>query len=101
MAPIARPPPVLADANLGAAALAEHARRHGHIAGRELRLTVAADEEHGGRERLAVLGVDAVDEQALALVDAVLLAADGDDRVAHGRGKLDVENAGRRPRAEG
>ena len=52
-------------------------------AGRDLRLAVAAGEEHRRRERRAVLEREAVDEQALALADAVLLAADGDDRVAH------------------
>ena len=56
--------------------------------GRDLRLPVAAGEQHGRRERRAVLEREAVDEQPLALADAVLLAADGDDRVAHARGLL-------------
>ncbi len=41
------------------------------------------DEQHGRRERRAVLERESVDEQALACAHAVLLAADGDDRVAH------------------
>ena len=36
-----------------------------------------------GVERLPLVELQAVDEQPLALPDAVLLAADGDDRVAH------------------
>jgi hypothetical protein len=38
-------------------------------------------------ERLALVGLDAVHDEGLALADAVLLAAQTDDRVVHKRGK--------------
>ena len=54
----------------------------------EVRLAVAADEEHVRMERLALVGRDPVHEQPLALADAVLLATQCDDRVVgHRRGK--------------
>ena len=46
-------------------------------------VAVAADEQDGRRERRAVLLAQAVDEQPLALADAVLLAGNLDDRVGH------------------
>jgi hypothetical protein len=44
--------------------------------GLEVRLPVASDEQEVRVERLALVGLDPVHEQLLALVDAVLLAAD-------------------------
>src|SRR6266545_8382591 len=48
----------------------------------QVRLAVPAQEEERGMERLALVGLDAVDEQPFALADAVLLATHRDDRVA-------------------
>src|SRR5581483_5137638 len=79
---VAGPPPVLADANLRAALVRHDPRRHGP----------AVAEEDVRRERLALVGADAVDEQRLALADAVLLAADTGDGVVHS-----ADNAGVRP----
>ena len=84
---------VLADADLVAERVADDARRHRRRR-REIGLAFAADEQDARIERLALVGLQAVDEQPLALPDAVLLAADGDDRVAHV-----VENARPRPNA--
>src|SRR5262245_45516202 len=81
--PVTGPLTVLADADLRPAALPDHARGHRDVLRRKLRLAVAADEQDRRRKRLPVLGIDAIDEQALTLADAVLLPADGDDRVAH------------------
>src|SRR5262249_22896544 len=83
---IARAAAVLADPHLLAELVADDARRDGRRR-RELGLAVAAGEKHLRVEGLALLGLQAVDEQPLALLDAVLLAPDGDDRVAHKRGK--------------
>src|SRR6266545_2557625 len=48
----------------------------------QVRLAVPAQEEERGMERLALVRLDAVDEQPFALADAVLLATHRDDRVA-------------------
>ena len=61
-------------------------------------VTVRVAEQDVGLERLALVGAQAVDDQRLALADAVLLAAETDDRVVH-----NVENAAgeaREPQAE-
>src|SRR5947208_7841091 len=59
-----------------------------------MRRAVAADEQDAQLDRRALVGAQAVDEQPLALLDAVLLAAETDDRVgAHG-----VETRAGRPR---
>jgi hypothetical protein len=93
---------VLADADLRPTLLADDADGDGHPFRRDRDVAVAADEQHLRREGGAVVELHAVDEQPLALTDAVLLAADGDDRVAHsGVPTPDEENAGRRPRADG
>ena len=68
---------------------ADDARRDGDR-GREVGLAVAADEQHLRVEGLALVGLEAVHQQPLALLDAVLLAADLDDCVGH----QSVENAG-------
>jgi len=47
------------------------------------RRAVPTDEQHPRRERLALAVREPVHEQLLARVDAVLLAADLDDRVGH------------------
>ena len=57
---------------------------------------VAADKKHARIERLPLVRLQVVDEQPLALLDAVLLAADGDDRVAHKRGKRGPHGPARR-----
>src|SRR5258708_1356343 len=84
--PVARALLVLADPDLLAELMAEHAGRHGRRR-REVGRPVAADQEDARREGLALTRRELVDEQPLALSDAVLLTADGDDRVAHRRGK--------------
>ena len=63
---------VLADANLRAALVRQHLGRDGTVS-----------EEHLGRERPALVGLDPVHDQILALTDAVLLAAQTDDCVFH------------------
>src|SRR6185437_3105246 len=84
---------VLADPDLLAELVAHDARRDCDR-GREVGLAVAADEQHLRSERLALVGLEPVHQQPLALMDAVLLATESDDRVAHS-----VENAGaERPR---
>jgi hypothetical protein len=82
---VAGPLLVLADDELRA----EHVLGHpgGDLRAGELvaeaRLTVPADQQHLGLEGLAFLHRQPIDEQPLALADAVLLPADLDDRVAH------------------
>ena len=79
---------VLADPELLAERVTDDAR--GHRRGRrEVGVAVAAHEEHARLEGRTFVGLEPVHQQPLALADAVLLAADGDDRVAH-----IVENAG-------
>src|SRR5207248_6951024 len=105
---VARALPVLADPHLLAEHVVDDARRH-RRRGREVGLAVAADEQDARLEGLPGLRLDAVHEEPLALLDAVLLAADGDDRVAHDKGNArisggpSVANAGitrfRRPTA--
>ena len=73
---------VLPDADLRALHGAEDLRLH-HGARVEIRLTVSAHEQDGGRERRAVVLVQPVHEQPLALADAVLLPGNLDDRVRH------------------
>src|SRR5205823_2294513 len=82
---VARPPPVLADPDLRPALVRDHRRRHHALA-----------EEDVGLEALAGLGAQAVDDECLAVADAVLLVAEPDDcvTVCHS-----VENAGVGPRA--
>jgi len=85
-AAVARALLVLADDDL----LSEHVLDH---PGRDLpalqlvltekRLAIPADEHEVGMESGSLLVGEPVDEQPLALANAVLLAADGDDRVAH------------------
>src|SRR3954451_4654233 len=77
---------VLADPDLLAELVADDARRDGDRR-REVGLAVAADEQHLRAERLALVGLEPVHQQPLALLDAVLLATESDDRVAHKRGK--------------
>ena len=73
MATVARAPAVLADPDLLALHVAEHLGRH--LEPRlQVRLALAADEQEVRVERLALVGLDPVDEQLLALLDAVLLA---------------------------
>src|SRR5919197_1288474 len=80
--PVARLWPVLADPDLVAAHVADDPRRHEAGLRAQVGLVVAANEQDVRSERLAFGGAEPVDEQPLSLVDAVLLAADGDDRVA-------------------
>ena len=56
-----------------------------HLVGAEQRLTVSAEKQHVGRERRSLLVRQPVDEQPLALSDAVLLPTDADDRVRQSR----------------
>ena len=63
---------VLADADLRAALVRQHLRRDGGVS-----------EQHLGRERPALVGLDAVHDEVLALADTVLLATETDDRVFH------------------
>src|SRR5581483_3028887 len=84
---------VLADADLLAELVPDDARGHGGRR-REIRRAVPADEQDARLERLALVDLEAVDEQPLALLDAVLLTAEADDRVTvHG-----MESAGSGPR---
>jgi hypothetical protein len=72
--------PVLADADLLAELVADDARGHGR-GRREIRCTVAPDEQDTRLDRRTLVGTQAIDEQPLTLSDAVLLAAQTDDRV--------------------
>src|SRR5690242_21658800 len=83
LAPVARLGLVLADHDLIPQRGADDARRHLRLR-RELELPVAAEHQHLRMEGLAFLRGDAVDEQALSFLDAVLLAAECDDCVGHG-----------------
>src|SRR3954453_3358432 len=67
--------PVLADPDLFAQRGADHLRGHLGAARGELELPVAAEHQHLRMEGLALLRRQAVHEQALALANAVLLAA--------------------------
>src|SRR5262249_45730891 len=82
MAPVPGSAAVLADPDLVAEPMADDERGDRRRRG-EVGAAVAPDEQDLRREGLALVGLEAVDEQPLALADAVLLAADGDDRVAH------------------
>ena len=83
---------VLSDPHFLAEDVTDDARGHLRL-GREVDLPVAAEHEQRRMEGLPFVGLDAVDEQPLALLDAVLLASDLDDCVGtHKRGKR-----GRRP----
>src|SRR5262249_7830022 len=77
---------VLPDPDLVAENVPDNASRHGYSLRREIGLAVAAEEENAGMERLALRRLDPVHEYPFALLDAVLLAADGHDCVAHGIG---------------
>jgi hypothetical protein len=68
---VARAAAVLADADLRPALVCEHSCRH-----------LALAEKHVGLEALAGLRTQAVDDERLAVADAVLLVAEPDDRVA-------------------
>src|SRR4029077_1232923 len=84
---------VLADPDLLAELVPDNARRHSGRR-REIRRAVAADEQDARLEGRALVLAQSVDEQPLGLLDAVLLAAETDDRVAvHG-----VETRALRPR---
>src|SRR5579871_470854 len=72
---------VLADADLLAELVADDPRGHGRRR-REIGRAIPADEQDARLEGLALVHLQAVDEQPLALLDAVLLAAETDDRVA-------------------
>src|SRR5205085_3206161 len=90
---VARAAAVLADADLLAELVADDARGDGR-GRREIRRAVAADQQDARLNSRTLGGAQAVDEQPLALSDAVLLAAQTDDRVgAHG-----VETRALRPR---
>src|SRR5581483_4375186 len=97
VAPVAGAPFVLSAADLVAERVADHARRHRRRR-RDVRLAVAPDEQDARVERLPLVGLQAVDEQPLALLDAVLLPADGDDRVAHSVENAEPARIGRAPR---
>src|SRR5262249_41380812 len=73
MALVAGAAAVLAHHDLRAALVAEHPRGHLRVA-----------EQHDRLEALAFLGGDAIDDERLAVADAVLLVAELDDRVVHG-----------------
>ena len=75
LAPVSRLGPPLADPDLLAADVPDDLDGHGHTR-REIALAVTAGEEHVGLEGLALVGREAVDEQALTLANAVLLAAE-------------------------
>src|SRR5262249_21644850 len=75
---------VLADADLRPLRRAEDASGHLDVPGRDDGLSLAADEQDRGCEGRPVVLVQAVDEQPLALTDAVLLPGNLDDRVGHG-----------------
>src|SRR5204862_4207347 len=60
----------------------------------EIGAAVTAEHQDRGRERLPGIGGKPVDEQPLALANAILLASEGDDCVAVGLGRHSVENAG-------
>src|SRR6266542_6823161 len=77
---------VLADPNFRAAHVAEYLRRHVLRRGRKLAVAAAAEEQDVGVEGLALLPVQALDEEALALADDVLLPSEADDRVVLGHG---------------
>jgi hypothetical protein len=72
---IARLGAPLADADLLPAHVADDLRGHLH-ARRKVGVTVAAGEQDVRLERLALVGCEPVDQQSLALADAVLLAAE-------------------------
>src|SRR5207237_288954 len=82
---VARALPVLADLHLLAEHVVDDARRH-RRRGREVGLAVAADKQDARLEGLPGLRLDAVHEEPLALLDAVLLAAAV--RAGHCRGGL-------------
>ena len=75
VAAVARFRLVLADPDLLAERRADHARGHLRLR-RELEGTVAAEHQHLRMEGLAFLSRQAVDEKALAFLDAVLLSAE-------------------------
>src|SRR4051794_28353756 len=81
---------VLADPDLVALDVADDGRGD-----RDAGAVAVGDEQQVGREALALVRLQAIDQQLLALLDAVLLATDFDDCVGHS-----AENAGTGPRAE-
>src|SRR4029079_13866941 len=90
---VAGPAAVLADPDLLAELVPDDAGCH-RRGRREIRRAVAADEQDTRLESRALVRAQAVDEQPLSFGDAVLLAAETDDRVgAHG-----VETRAGRPR---
>src|SRR5919108_2547499 len=82
---VARPAPVLADRDLLAENVTDDARGHGRGLRRDVRFAVAAEKQHFRPNGLALVLGKTVHEQTLALPDAVLLAAESDDRVGNGR----------------
>src|SRR4029077_1128727 len=81
---VARAPAVLPDADLLAELVPDDTGGHGR-GGREIRRAAAAYQQDARLEGRALVRTQAVDEQPLAFGDAVLLAAETDDRVgAHG-----------------
>src|SRR5712691_782875 len=72
---------VLADPHLRTAHVPDDLGRHVLGLRREHTAAVAAEEENLGVEGLALLAVQALDQETLALVDDVLLPSEADDRV--------------------
>src|SRR5439155_20683867 len=93
VAPIAGALLVLADPDLVAEDVADDPGRHLNVLWGKLRLPVAAEEQDLGMEALLLVEGEPVHEKLLALLDAVLLAAELHDRVRH-RKRRDA----RRPR---
>ena len=89
VAPVAGPPAVLADQDLVAELVADDLGRHLDALRRELGLAVAADEQHLRVEGLALVDGEPVHEEPLALLDAVLLAAEFHDRIRHKNRRVD------------
>ena len=81
--PVARPPAVLADDDLLAELVADDLGRDLDALRGQLGLAVAPDEEHLRVEGLALFHGKPVHDELLALLDAVLLPAELDDRVRH------------------
>src|SRR5579862_1191412 len=87
---------VFPDADLLAELVADDARGDGRRR-REIGCAVAANKQDARLEGLALLHLEAVDNEPLALLDAVLLTAETDDRVAAHEKCRCVENAGCEP----
>src|SRR5262249_41371024 len=81
VAPVTRSLAVFADADLVPEHVCDDLRGNLHALWRDLRIAVAADEEHRRVKELALLVWEPIDEQALTLLDTVLLPSERDDRV--------------------